>query len=109
MLEKVCILRGDESVDQLFRNPFIGDGDSILHQVFSDHFIFFGIDDRKGVEVSILQGCEIGQAMGVIEKEQASQDEEDQDGEDEGTNDIKCPPLFPSLLNTVLFFHEEQE
>jgi hypothetical protein len=60
----------------LFRNPFIGDGDPIVHQKFSDHFVFFGVDDGESVEVSFLQGCKIRQAMGVVEKEQPSKDEE---------------------------------
>lgn len=44
--------------------------------------------------------------MGVIEKKQASNDEEEKDREDKGVNDIKRPPFFPSRSNRVLFFHE---
>jgi hypothetical protein len=76
MLKKFCVLCGDESVDQLFWNPFIGDGDPIVHQKLSNHFVFFGVDDGVSIEVSFLQGRKIRQAMGVIEKEQPSKDEE---------------------------------
>jgi hypothetical protein len=45
--------------------------------------------------------------MGVIEKEQTSQDEQEKTEEDQGVNHIKRPSPFPSLLNMDLFFHEE--
>ena len=76
VLEKICVFCGNESVDQRFRNLLVRDGDPIIHQEFSDHFVFFGVDDGVSIEVSFLQGGKIRQAMGVVEKEQASNDEE---------------------------------
>jgi hypothetical protein len=107
VLKKFCVLCGDESIDQLFRKPVIGDGDPIVHQKLSNHFVFFGIDDGVSIEVSFLQGRKIGQAMGVVEKEQPSDDEEQKDTEDKGVDDIKRPSLFSSRSAKILFFHEE--
>jgi len=109
VMEKTRILCGDESVYQLFRDTVIGDGDSIVHQKFSDDLIFFGVDDGVNIDVFCLQGCEIREAMGVKEKGQGSRNKKQEGSKDEGVNGIKHPSLFPSLLGMNLLFHEDKE
>jgi hypothetical protein len=108
VLKKFRVLCGKESVDQLLGNPFIRDGDPIVHQEFSHYLILLRVNDRMSIEVSFLQRLKIRETMRVIEEEQRSGEKKQEGGEDKGVNNIKSQSLFPSLLGMFLFFHEEK-
>jgi hypothetical protein len=92
----------------LFGNPFIGDGDPIVHQKFSDYFILFRINNGISIEVSFLQRYKIRETMGIIEKEQGSREKKQKAKEDKGINRIKGQSPFPFFFRTIVFFHEEK-
>jgi hypothetical protein len=108
VLKKFRVLCGKESVDQLLGNPFIRDGDPIVHQEFSHYLILLRVNDRMSIEVSFLQRFKIRKTMRVIKEEHGSGEKEQKGGEDKGVNNIKSQSLFPSLFRTILFFHEEK-
>ena len=107
-MEKFRILCGDKGVDQLFWDLSVGDGDSVVHQKFSDDLVFFRVNDGVSVEISLLQGGKIRKAMRVIEKEQGAGNEKQKQRKDEGVNKIKSRPSFSSFWGAFSFIHERR-
>jgi hypothetical protein len=108
VLKKFRVLCRNKSVDQLLGNPFIRDGNPIVHQEFSHHLILLRVNDRMNIEVSFLQRFKIRETMRVIEEEHGSAEKKQEGGEDKGVNHIKSQSLFLSLFGMILFFHEEK-